>query len=247
MRLDRLAWITQGFIVGCLLASSSVQAQIVPDGTLGGERSRVTPINPTTDRIEGGALRGVNLFHSFREFNVRDGGSVYFANPTVVQNIFSRVTGGNVSNINGTLGVLGTANLYLLNPNGILFGPNARLDIAGSFFASTASGFTFPDGSEFSATNPQAAPLLTVSLTPGLQRGGTPGAIANAGNLSVGKDLTLSGGTVTSTGLLAAPQGQLTVEATVGDTRVKDVTAQTAMLYANNNLILGSIVQAMQS
>lgn len=238
MRLNRSAWITQGFIVCCLIASGSVQAQIVPDGTLGNERSRITPIAPNTDRIDGGAGRGVNLFHSFQEFNVRDGRGAYFANPASVQNIFSRVTGGNVSNINGTLGVLGQANLFLLNPNGIIFGPNARLDIAGSFFASTASGFTFPDGSEFSATNPQAAPLLTVSLTPGLQRGGTSGAIANAGNLSVGEDLTLSGGTVTSTGMLAAPQGQLTVEATVGDARVRDVTAQTATLYANNNLIL---------
>ena len=242
MRLNRSAWITQGFIVCCLIASGSVQAQIVPDGTLGAERSQVTPIAPSTDRIDGGAGRGANLFHSFQEFNVRDGRGIYFANPVTVQNIFSRVTGGTVSNINGTLGVLGNANLYLLNPNGIIFGPNARLDIAGSFFASTESGFTFPDGSEFSATNPQAAPLLTVSLTPGLQRGiaegGTLGAIVNAGNLSVGKDLTLSGGTVTSTGLLAAPQGQLTVEATVGDSRVKDVTAQTATLYANNNLIL---------
>ncbi|MGA7937017.1 MAG: hypothetical protein WCA35_25915 [Kovacikia sp.] len=70
MRLNHSAWITQGFIVGCLLAAGAVHAQIVPDGTLGNERSRVAPINPTTDRIEGIALRGVNLFHCSLEFNV---------------------------------------------------------------------------------------------------------------------------------------------------------------------------------
>lgn len=93
MRLNRSAWITQGFVF-CLIASGSVQAQIVPDGTLGGERSQVTPIAPNTDRIDGGAGRGANLFHSFQEFNVRDGRGVYFTNPVNVQNIFSRVTGG---------------------------------------------------------------------------------------------------------------------------------------------------------
>ena len=238
MRLDRSLQLAQGFLVCCLMVSSSAQAQLVPDGTLGGDRSRVMPIDGKTDRIDGGSLRGVNLFHSFLEFNVGDGRGAYFANPVAVQNIFSRVTGSNLSKIDGTLGVLGQANLFLLNPNGIIFGPNARLDIAGSFFASTASGFKFADGSEYSATNPQAAPPLTVSIMTGLQRGGTAGAIANAGNLTVGRDLTLSGGTVTSTGLLAAPQGQVAVEATVGDARVRDVTAQTATLYANNNLIL---------
>lgn len=212
MMKSRSLWMVQGIVLCSLVMSDVAQAQIVPDGTLGGERSQITPINPTTDRIEGGALRGVNLFHSFLEFNVGAGRGAYFANPDVVQNIFSRVTGVNLSRIDGTLGVLGRANLFLLNPNGIIFGPNARLDIAGSFFASTASGFKFSDGSEFSATNPQAAPLLMVDLTPGLQRGGTPGAIgniSNAGNLAVtqGKTITLYGNTVTSTGILTAPGG----------------------------------------
>lgn len=238
MKLARSLWIIQKFILCCLLASGAAQAQIVPDGTLGNERSRVTPIDAKSDRIEGGALRGVNLFHSFLEFNVGEGRGAYFANPTAVQNIFSRVTGSNLSRIDGTLGVLGNANLFLLNPNGIIFGPKAQLDVSGSFFASTANGFKFSDGSEFSATNPQEAPLLMVNLTPGLQRGGIAGAIANEGKLTVGKDLTLSGGTVMSTGQLSAPQGKLTVEATTGDTQVKNVTAQTATLYANNNLIL---------
>ncbi|HEY9801283.1 MAG TPA: filamentous hemagglutinin N-terminal domain-containing protein, partial [Leptolyngbyaceae cyanobacterium] len=120
-----------------ILTSSPCLAQITPDTTLGNQNSRVTTgVNiqqKEADLIEGGVQRGSNLYHSFREFNVHNGQRVYFANPTGVDNIFSRVTGSNASNILGTLGVNGAANLFLLNPNGIIFGPNARLDIQGSF------------------------------------------------------------------------------------------------------------------
>ncbi|MEH2236703.1 two-partner secretion domain-containing protein [Nostoc sp.] len=114
--------------------------------------------------MDGGATRGANLFHSFQEFNVGELQRVYFANPTGISNILTRVTGSNISNILGTLGVNGSANLFFLNPNGILFGNNARLDVAGSFVASTANSFVFGNGLEFSATNPQTpSPLLTVN------------------------------------------------------------------------------------
>jgi filamentous hemagglutinin family protein len=175
----------------------SALAQLLPiaDDTLGNERSIVSPdqvINTLpSNRIDGGARRGANLFHSFREFNVDNGRGVYFTNPADVTNILTRVTGGNRSEILGTLGVLGNANLFLLNPNGILFGPNAQLDIRGSFVASTANGFKFSDGREFSATDPQAPPLLSINVPLGLQYGSSqPGTtIANRGNLSVGQDL----------------------------------------------------------
>ncbi|MEH2084420.1 MAG: filamentous hemagglutinin N-terminal domain-containing protein [Nostoc sp.] len=143
-------------------------AQITPDGTLGDNSSRITPnINikgSAANRIDGGAIRGANLFHSFREFNIKESQRVYFANPTGISNILTRVTGSNVSNILGTLGVNGGANLFLINPNGIFFGQNARLDVAGSFVASTANSFVFGDGLKFSATNPQTpSALLTVN------------------------------------------------------------------------------------
>ncbi|BAY25302.1 filamentous hemagglutinin outer membrane protein [Calothrix sp. NIES-2100] len=143
------------------------QAQITPDNTLGAESSRLTPNilinNANADRIDGGAQRGSNLFHSFTQFNINDGQRVYFGNPVGVQNILTRVTGGQGSNILGTLGVNGNANLFLINPNGILFGKNARLDVRGSFVATTANAVQFGNQGIFSATNPQAPPLLTIN------------------------------------------------------------------------------------
>ncbi len=229
--------------VAVVTSGNIVLAQITPDGTLGAEGSVVIPnvnINGfPADNITGGATRGANLFHSFLEFNVGNGQRVYFANPTGIENILSRVTGTNPSEIFGTLGVNGGANLFLLNPHGIIFGEDASLDIGGSFTASTAESFAFPDGSEFSATNPQAAPLLKINVPIGLQYGPQqPGAIANRGNLAVGQDLTLSGGEVTSTGQLAAPVGEVVVEGVSGNVQVQYLEAQTATLSAQENLIL---------
>ncbi|MBW4672293.1 MAG: filamentous hemagglutinin N-terminal domain-containing protein [Cyanomargarita calcarea GSE-NOS-MK-12-04C] len=143
------------------------QAQITPDNTLGGESSQfnqnVLINNILGDKIDGGATRGSNLFHSFSQFNINDAQRVYFANPSGVLNILTRVTGGNVSNIFGTLGVDGGANLFLINPNGILFGQNAKLDVGGSFVGTTANRIQFGNQGFFSATNPEAPPLLTIN------------------------------------------------------------------------------------
>ncbi|MBN3959379.1 filamentous hemagglutinin N-terminal domain-containing protein [Nostoc sp. NMS8] len=156
----------------CLISTALSQAlpakaQITPDNTLGAEASQLNQnllINGALgDKIDGGATRGSNLFHSFSEFNIQDGQRVYFNNPTGVKNILTRVTGGNASNIFGTLGVDGAANLFLINPNGILFGENAQLDVQGSFVGTTANGVQFGNQGNFSATNPQAPPLLTVN------------------------------------------------------------------------------------
>jgi filamentous hemagglutinin family protein len=188
----------------------SVLAQLIPiaDDTLGNERASLSSDrvinNLPSNQIDGGAQRGANLFHSFREFNIDVGRGVYFTNPAGVANIFTRVTGGNESQILGTLGVLGTANLFLLNPNGILFGPNAQLDVrGGSFVASTANSLLFDNGFAFSATDPQVPTLLTINVPIGLQYGRNPGAIQSQGaGLQVpdGQTLTLAGGDVTIDG-----------------------------------------------
>ncbi|MEG5172681.1 two-partner secretion domain-containing protein [Microcoleus sp. B3-D7] len=172
-----------------LLFPSKTFAQIIPDNTLGPESSRTVPDtinNLPSDRITGGATRGVNLFHSLREFNIREGRGAYFENPSGITNIFTRVTGGNPSNILGTLGVLGNGNLFLINPKGIIFGPNARLDLRGSFIGSSADSIAFNNGFEFSSTNPQTSPLLTVNIPVGLRFRDNPGAIVNQ-STAVGK------------------------------------------------------------
>jgi len=220
--------------ISCAIASSGdcAFAQITPDVTLGAERSVVTSDvikGLPSNRIGGGASWGANLFHSFQEFNVGEGRGAYFTNPVGIENILVRVTGGNRSDILGKLGVLlGNANLFLINPNGIIFGPNASLDIRGSFLASTASRLNFADGTQFSATTPQATPLLTVSVPIGLQFGTATGSIRNqsrATNSGVvvglqvqpGKTLALVGGDVTlEGGYVTAEKGRIELGSVAG-------------------------------
>lgn len=152
------------FFGDCALA----QSKIVPDGTLGTESSVVTPVASglAVDVIGGGAIRGANLFHSFQEFNVSEGRGAYFFSPSAgIQNVLARVTGTNPSNILGTLGTFGNSNpnLFLINPNGIIFGPNASLDIGGSFVATTANAVRLGKTGLFSASEPATSNLLTVN------------------------------------------------------------------------------------
>lgn len=150
-----------------LTISEPASAQITPDNTLGTESTVVTPNEVIrglpSDGIDGGAIRGSNLFHSFQEFNVKEGTGVYFTNPQGIENILSRVTGANRSEILGRLGVLGEANLFLINPNGIVFGKNASLDVEGSFIGSTATSLKFADGTEFNSKSPKST-LLSINV-----------------------------------------------------------------------------------
>jgi filamentous hemagglutinin family protein len=169
-------------IGGALIASfgNCAFAQIVPDTTLGNESSTVTRVRPTIDQINGGATRGTNLFHSFQEFNVGEGRSAYFTNPAGIENILTRVTGTNSSNILGTLGISGgNANLFLINPNGIIFGSNARLDVGGSFTATTANAIKLGDTGLFSASEPATSNLLTVRPSALFFNAVAPRAIVN--------------------------------------------------------------------
>ncbi|WP_193996076.1 two-partner secretion domain-containing protein [Leptolyngbya ectocarpi] len=195
----------------CDRATAQALPQIVPDGTLGLESSELIDESPTEQLIRGGAQQQGNLFHSFKQFSIDAGHQVYFTNPTDVVRIFGRVTGSQPSDILGTLGVRGDADLFLLNPNGILFGPDAQLDVAGSFTASTANSVVFSNGNEFSAVTP-TAPLLNLDVPPGVQfntQSQPNGNLTNEADLAVGEGqtLTLFGNSVSSTVSLAAPNG----------------------------------------
>lgn len=222
----------------CILAEEA-RGQVTPDNTLGRESSIVTPIDVSTDRIDGGAIRDINLFHSFENFSIETEQSLYFTDPEGVENIFGRVTGNNRSDIFGTLGVLGNANLFLINPQGVFFGPEASLDVLGSFQVSTANEILFPDGSEFSALNPEAVPLLTVNVTAptGIKfSGATPGTpvgdLTNQANLTLppGQDLTLHGNTTLTGGTLSTEGGIVQVlgnQVGLTDQARIDVSAET--------------------
>ncbi|MEC4814305.1 MAG: filamentous hemagglutinin N-terminal domain-containing protein [Scytonema sp. PMC 1069.18] len=164
--LGLLGWLSISVFACKTLAQ---QSNIVPDNTLGAESSQVLPNyqGQPIEVITGGATRGINLFHSFREFNVSEGRGAYFFSPNAdIQNILTRVTGSNRSDILGTLGTFGEspANLFLINPNGIVFGENASLDVQGSLVATTANSVQFGDRGSFNASIPQLpSQLLTIN------------------------------------------------------------------------------------
>ena len=198
-----------GWLIGAIASfPQGVKAQVVPDDTLGAERSQVRPDTiqgVESDRISGGATRGANLFHSFSQFSILQGHGAYFENPVGIQNIFSRVTGAERSNIDGRLGVLGNANLFLINPNGIVFGRNATLDVGGSFVGTTANAIGFGTGGAFSATLPEApSDLLAIDPSAFLFSQIPVGNIANSSIAPTGA--------VTPSGLdvlgLRVPDGQ---------------------------------------
>ncbi|MEM7591738.1 MAG: filamentous hemagglutinin N-terminal domain-containing protein [Cyanobacteria bacterium P01_A01_bin.83] len=240
--IKKLALISSLTISALLIDLAIVSAQIVPDNTLPNNSVILTEENVT--KIEGGTTAESNLFHGFEHFSLSEGNIAWFDNALTIDNIIGRITGDAVSNIDGLIRANGTANLFLINPNGIVFGENSALDIGGSFVGSTADSLKFSDGSEFSAVDPQAPPLLTVNIPIGLQYGSNNGdlVVQGSGNqlqfnpnftvnrnsrpkgleVDSGKTLSLIGGNVLlDGGNLTAKAGTITLGAVADNVMVK--------------------------
>ncbi len=134
------------FINASRPAVAQITTVITPDGSLNTMVSENGPVHTIT----GGAIRGPNLFHSFEQFDVGASHTARFTGPVSIEHILSRVTGGNPSMVDGTLqSEIPGAHLFLLNPSGVVLGPNASLDIDGAFHVSTADMIRLGDGGQF--------------------------------------------------------------------------------------------------
>ena len=195
-RLLRALLVTTGVLLSTLLGSS--QAQITLDGSLGPRGAVRGPNYLIPDSV--GQIRGPNLFHSFGHFNLSQGESATFTGPNTIAHILSRVTGGSSSSIDGTIrSQIPGAQLYLLNPSGVVFGPNATLDVKGSFHVSTADYLRLADGARFFA---RLSENSTLSVAPPAAfgfLGPQPAAITVQGStlqVSEGATLSVIGGDV---------------------------------------------------
>ncbi|BAY30435.1 filamentous hemagglutinin-like protein [Nostoc carneum NIES-2107] len=219
--------LTSGILLWCGFAN----AQIASDGTLN------TTVSQTGNHftITNGIAANNNLFHSFQQFSVPTNGSVTFdlVNTPNISTIFSRVTGGNISNIDGLIQTANNSNpvsLFLINPSGIILGANAQLNIGGSFIATTANSIKFADGVEFSAINPQAMPLLSINVPIGLQMGSNPASI-----------------TVQGTGhSLSNPSGQPPLTVIPSATELRVQPGKTLALVGGNLNLNGATLTAQQ-
>ncbi len=207
-----------------LLGVETVVAQPITSAADGTGTNITSPNNnPNQFDIDGGTRTGNNLFHSFEKFGLSQGQIANFlANPDI-QNILGRVTGGNQSTIDGLLKMTGgDANLFLMNPAGIIFGSNATLDLPGSFTATTANGIRLGD-SWFKAVGSNDYSSLGGEPTGFAFATDETGIIVNEGELAVGSGnaITLVGGLVINTGTLTSPEGDITIAAVPGQQLVE--------------------------
>jgi filamentous hemagglutinin family protein len=219
-----LAWLALAICFGPHVLQKTAQAQVITPANDGaGTLVNTSGNNVNQFNITGGTQSGQNLFHSFERFGLNQGQIANFLSNPNIQNILGRVNGGDASVINGLIQVSGgNSNLYLMNPQGIIFGQNASLNVPAAFTATTANGIGFSNG-WFSAVGSNNYALLGGNPSSFAFTSNQIGSIFNAGNLAVasGESLTLLGGTVVNTGTISAPQGNITITAVPGEKLVR--------------------------
>ncbi|AFZ52811.1 CHAT domain-containing protein [Cyanobacterium aponinum] len=183
--------------------------------------------------IDGNTLSkdGKNLFHSFQEFGLTPQQIATFLTNPNIQNILTRVTGGNPSYIQGLIEVTGgNSNLFLMNPAGIVFGEGASLNVPADFIATTATGIGFANGM-FNAVGENDYQNLMGNPNSFVFNTNKSGSIINAGDLAVaeGQNLTLIGSNVINTGTIETPNGKINIQAVEGTSRIK-ITPEGSLL-----------------
>jgi filamentous hemagglutinin family protein len=204
-------WHLIGFIITLLIIVNS-PAEVILDGSFGSHDSLTGPQFDV--RAELGKQVGHNLFHSFERFNLNAGEIATFSGPNDLENVISRVTGGTPSTLDGTIrSTIPQANMYFLNPAGIIFGESAKIDVPGAIHFSTADVLQLGEAGQFAATHPQTSLLTTAAPTAFGFLSDSPHAITIQGSkLSVtqGNTLSLSGGDLELTqSQLQAEEGQI--------------------------------------
>ena len=217
-----------GLIGSLFLVQNMAHAQVVTDGTTGAREALEGPDYEIGADL--GTEAGDNLFHSFDEFSIGTGESATFTGPDNIDNIISRVTGGDISSIDGLIASsIPGANLWLFNPAGVVFGANASLDVSGSFHVSTADELRTADGGTFSAVDPQSSGFSVAEPESFGFLNADPAAITIAGSqLEVGDGETLSvvGGDIEidDGALLAVEAGELNLLAADGEAEANVTT-----------------------
>ena len=220
-----LAFAVAGALTNFLPRVASAQ-HITVDGRFSPAQTLVGPNYSISANL--GKQVGSNLFHSFGQFGLATGESAAFSGPTTVNNVIGRVTGGNLSSIDGKIqSNIAGANLYLINPSGIVFGPNATVNVSGSFHASTADYLKMSDGAKFQATNPNGSTLsaappaafgfLTASPAKITVNGSTLGPVPGTLGLIGGPvSITAASPNTPSGATLSAPGGTIQVTSVAG-------------------------------
>jgi filamentous hemagglutinin family protein len=236
------------------VGGACAHGQVVLDGSVGA----AGPLSGPNFQIPAslGTKAGSNLFHSFAEFNVSAGESATFSGPADVTRVFSRVTGGEPSNIRGTLRcTIPGADFFLINPAGVVFGPGAALDVQGSFAVTTADTVKLSDGGRFLALPGAAGDVLTTAAPAAFGFAGprpAPVVMTQGAALEVpaGRSVSVVGGGIAIlSGRVVAPDGAVALisPGSAGELKLTDAGGiDTSGFTSFNDIALadGAVVQA---